>query len=88
MDTFQHVLFLDPMHWFAAYELAHLWAALGEQSRTRAMHRQMLDGVESPNALGLFTPELAHLTQRTALQQLRQCAALSLDALLELCATR
>lgn len=88
MDTFQHVLFLDPMHWFAAYELAHLWAALGEQSRTRAMHRQMLSGVKSPNALALFTPELAHLTRRTALEQLTQCAALSLDALLELCTTR
>ena len=83
-DTFRQVLFLEPNHWLAAYELAQVWAQRGDASRARALHQQMHNGLRAQDAPDPFTPALAKLTQRTLATQRALCASLTLDALLAL----
>lgn len=62
VDTMRKVLFLNPMHWLAAFELARMHQERGEEQRARLACRQALEGIEhsDPQGAPLFTLPLIH----------------------------
>ncbi|MEM1349861.1 MAG: hypothetical protein AAGI01_14965 [Myxococcota bacterium] len=46
MEALRKVLFLDPMHWLGAFELARLYEDTQDVARARVMYRQALEGIE------------------------------------------
>jgi Tfp pilus assembly protein PilF len=45
-EALQKALFLDPHHWYAAFELAKIHAHSGERRRAKITFSQVLEGLE------------------------------------------
>lgn len=58
LNTLRKVLFLEPYHWLAAYELARLQEQSGDVKRARITYRQVLEGMEARGEKPLFEIEL------------------------------
>lgn len=57
VEALQKALFIDPLHWYAAVEIARLNETLGDFRRAQIGYRQALEGLEQ-RAVPLFDPRL------------------------------